>query len=70
MPVATATALPPDEPPGMRVCVPWITRRAEMRIVRRHAEGNLVRVGLAHDDGARGLELLNYRRVFIGNDNP
>ena len=51
----------------MRVCVPWITRRAEMRIVGRHAEGDLVRVGLAHDNGARGFELLNHCCIFIRN---
>ena len=39
-----------------------------MWIDRGHTEGDLMRIGLAHDDGARGLELLDYRRVFIGDE--
>ena len=39
-----------------------------MRIDRRHTEGDLMRIGLAHNDGARGLEFLDYRRVFARNE--
>ena len=57
MPLATAAAEPPLDPPALRVGVPRVARRAvRLGFGRRH-QPELGRVRLADDDEARRLEL-------------
>ena len=53
MPAATAAALPPDEPPGVRSSVPRVARRAVAPRLGDGEDPELGRVGLAHGDEAR-----------------
>ncbi len=60
---ATAAAEPPDEPPGTRDEVPGVGRGPVAGVLGRRAHGELVHVGLAHDDRAGRIEPLHDVRV-------
>ena len=70
MPVATATADPPLDPPGDRSAIERMADRAECRLVAGRAERELVKVRLADEDGARLAQRGGDRRVRRGADRP
>ena len=51
-PAATAAALPPLEPPGVRVGVPWVAGHAEGGTLRAPDDGQLRQVRLSEQNGA------------------
>ena len=56
IPVATATADPLLDPPGIRSIPPRVGRRPKMRVHSRSTVGKLVQIGLADDHGASDPE--------------
>ena len=60
---ATAAAEPPPEPPGMRVEVPRVVRRAVRGVLGRRAHRELVHVGLAERHQAGRAHPGDDRRV-------
>ena len=64
MPVASATAAPPLEPPQVSAGFHGLRVGAEHRVERVAARAELRRVGLADHDGARRLEPLHDERVL------
>ena len=64
IPAATATADPPDDPPGHPARVVRIQNRPVMRVHAGHAESELVKVGLTHDDAALGPDRRDHRRIL------
>ena len=67
MPVATATAEPPDEPAGLKRRIPRIAGRAEYVVESVGAGGEFRRVGLRQHDGAGGFQPPHRFGVFIRN---
>ena len=65
-PVATATAHPLDEPPGMRDAVEWVHGRPVPVVDAGAAERQLVQVGLAHQPGSCGPDRCEAGRVDRG----
>jgi hypothetical protein len=63
MPAATAAALPPDDPPGVRDEVPRVARRAEAARLGRRLDAPLGQRRRADDDRAGLAEAAHEVRV-------
>ena len=67
IPLASAAAPPPVEPPAPQRRVPRIARAAEDLVEGVATRGELGRVGLAENDGASVAQPLDHERVRVSN---
>ncbi len=67
MPVASAAAPPPVDPPALRLVFHGIARASEHLVERVAAGRELRTVGLAEDDRARVAQPLDDERVLVGH---